>query len=84
MGQNDSSSPGDRQVTVPGQRGPEPGSATANELMLEATNRSLQAVRGVVPALPGRMTSDFDDQIEDAMEEEAQRIVGEMSARLRR
>jgi hypothetical protein len=52
--------------------------------MLEATNRSLQAVRGVVPALPGRMTSDFDDQIEDAMEEEAQRIVGEMSARLRR
>jgi hypothetical protein len=36
---------------------------------------SVQMVRGVVAALPGCVTTDFEDQIEEAMEEEAQRIV---------
>jgi hypothetical protein len=36
---------------------------------------TLQMVRGVVPAFPGRVTTDLEDQIEEAMEEEAQRIV---------
>jgi AbrB family looped-hinge helix DNA binding protein len=40
-----------------------------------------ESVRGIVPPLPGRTTIDFDDQIEEAMEEEANRIVSRMSHR---
>ena len=36
---------------------------------------TLRALRGIVPPLPGRETTDFDDQIEEAMEEEAARVV---------
>jgi hypothetical protein len=32
---------------------------------------TLKALRGVVPALPGIETTDFEDQIEEAMEEKA-------------
>jgi antitoxin PrlF len=46
---------------------------------LRPARRTLKSVRGVVPALPGRTTTDFEDQIEDAMEEEADRIVAEMA-----
>jgi AbrB family looped-hinge helix DNA binding protein len=42
---------------------------------------TIRDFRGIVPAIPGRTTSDFEDQIEDAMEDEAARIVGEMRAR---
>jgi hypothetical protein len=36
---------------------------------------TLQALRGIVPAIPGRTSTDFEDQIEEAMEEEAARII---------
>ena len=36
---------------------------------------SLESLYGSVPPLPGRETSDFDDQIEEAMAEEADRVV---------
>lgn len=39
---------------------------------------TLHALRGIVPAIPGQISSDFEDQIEDAMEEEAARIVAGM------
>lgn len=39
---------------------------------------TLASVRGIVPALPGRETIDFDDQIAEAMEDEADRIVAQM------
>lgn len=35
-------------------------------------------LRGIVPALPGRETIDFDDQIAEAFEEGAGRIVREL------
>lgn len=45
------------------------------------TLQALEAVFGSVPALPGRETTDFEDQIRDAMEEEAERIVANMRGR---
>jgi hypothetical protein len=39
---------------------------------------TLQSLRGIVPAIPGRAPSDFEDQIEEAMEEEAARVVAGM------
>jgi AbrB family looped-hinge helix DNA binding protein len=50
-------------------------------VVLQPAKYTLRAVRGFVPAIPGRTTSDFDDQIEEAMEDEAARIVDEMRAR---
>lgn len=51
------------------------------DVALRSSPLSLQDVRGIVPALPGRITSDFDDQIEEAMEDEATRILDEMRER---
>lgn len=42
---------------------------------------TLESVFGSVPPLAGRDTADFRDQIEDAMEEEAERIVRAMGGR---
>jgi bifunctional DNA-binding transcriptional regulator/antitoxin component of YhaV-PrlF toxin-antitoxin module len=42
---------------------------------------ALEGVLGSVPALPGRETIDFEDQIEEAMEEEAERIVADVEGR---
>ena len=42
---------------------------------LRPAKRSLRDLRGIVPALPGRVTTDFEDQIEEAMEERAAQIV---------
>ena len=50
----------------------EPGGKVA----LHPVRFTLESVLGSVPALPGRETVDFDDQIAEAMEEEAARIVG--------
>lgn len=44
---------------------------------LQQTQFTLRELRGIVPSIPGRITSDFDDQIEEAMEEEAARIAEE-------
>ena len=45
---------------------------------LRPAKLTLKSLRSVVPALPGRVTTDFEDQIEEAMEEEAERIVSKM------
>lgn len=48
---------------------------------LRAAPLTLNDLRGIVPALPGRITSDFEDQIEEALEDEAARIVRELRDR---
>jgi antitoxin PrlF len=47
---------------------------------LQPARFTLRALKGIVPAIPGRTTSDFDDQIEEAMEDEAARIVDKLRA----
>ena len=42
---------------------------------------TIESVRGSVPALPGRETIDFADQIEEAKEERAAELVRRMSDR---
>lgn len=49
-----------------------------DDVRLKPVRYTLESVFGSVPALPGQETDDFEDQIEEAMEEEAERIVGEM------
>lgn len=39
---------------------------------------TLRSIRGAVPALPGREAGDFGEQIEEAMEERAERVVRRM------
>ena len=51
------------------------------EVVVRPARYTLASVRGVVPALPGRETIDFDDQIEEAMEEMAERVVARMGGR---
>jgi antitoxin PrlF len=46
------------------------------KVALRPATLTLRALRGIVPPLPGRESPDFEDQIQDAMEEEAERIVG--------
>jgi hypothetical protein len=36
---------------------------------------TVPALRGIVSAIPGKASTDFEDQIEEAMEEEATRII---------
>jgi antitoxin PrlF len=48
---------------------------------LQPAKFTLRELKGIVPAIPGRTTSDFDDQIEEAMEDEAARIVDKMRAK---
>jgi antitoxin PrlF len=50
------------------------------QVVIRPAVHTLRSVRGVVPPLRGRSTTDFEDQIVDAMEEEAARIVAEVSA----
>jgi AbrB family looped-hinge helix DNA binding protein len=47
------------------------------DVSLRSAPLSMQDLRGIVPPLPGRETDDFEDQIEEAMEDEAARIVDE-------
>lgn len=51
------------------------------DVALRAATLTVRDLQGIVPALPGRITSDFEDQIEEAMEDEAARIVAEMRER---
>ncbi len=39
---------------------------------------TIHALRGIVPAIPRQTSSDFEDEIEEAMEEEVARIVAGM------
>lgn len=48
-----------------------------DDVRLKPVRFTLESVFGSVPALPSRETDDFEDQIEEAMEEETDRIVGE-------
>ena len=48
---------------------------------LQPAKFTIRDLKGIVPAIPGRTTSDFEDQIEDAMEDEAARIVGKLRVR---
>jgi hypothetical protein len=50
----------------------------SGQVTLPPLRLAVQALRGVVPTLPKRETTDFDEQIEEAMDEEADRIVDEM------
>lgn len=51
------------------------------DVALRAAALTVRDLKGIVPALPGRTTDDFEDVIEEAMEEEAARIVAEMQGR---
>jgi hypothetical protein len=44
----------------------------------ELAKLTLRELRAIVPTIPGRIASDFEDQIDEAMEEEAARIVEEV------
>jgi antitoxin PrlF len=48
---------------------------------LQPAKFTLRELKGIVPAIPGQTTSDFDDQIEEAMEDEAARVVDKMRAK---
>ncbi len=52
-----------------------------DRIVLRSTSFTVQSLRGIVPALPNRQTIDFDDVIEEAMADEADRIVGEAPKR---
>lgn len=55
--------------------------AEAGRIELRPATLTLGALRGIVPALPGPQSPDFEDQIAAAMEEEAARIVDRGGAR---
>lgn len=42
---------------------------------------TLASIRGILPPLPGRKATDFEAEIEEAMEDEAERIVRRMTRR---
>lgn len=48
------------------------------DVRLKPVRFTLETVFGSVPALPSRDTVDFDEQIDEAMEEEAEHIVGDL------
>jgi len=51
------------------------------QVALRPAKLTLRELRGIVPAIPGRHSNDFEDQIEEAMEDEAARIVSGMTGR---
>lgn len=59
---------------------PKPGDEQSDDQSAGRKNQnlSMRDLRGIVPAIPGRTTSDFEDQIEEALEEVAERIVDAM------
>lgn len=79
------------QVSIPGEVRRHLGVATPDRaaivvdddgrVELRPAGFTLEAVRGIVPSLPGRETIDFEDQIEAAMEAEAERIVRRLDGR---
>jgi AbrB family looped-hinge helix DNA binding protein len=52
-----------------------------NLVRLVPARKTLESVFGAIPALPGRETVDFEDQIEEAMQEEADRVVRRLEDR---
>lgn len=51
------------------------------QVELKPARLTLGALRGVVPPLPGRQATDFEDQIEEALQDEADRIVRALRSR---
>ncbi len=45
-----------------------------DQIVLRPASFTVQSLRGIVPPLPNRETTDFDDLIEEAMEGAADRI----------
>ena len=45
---------------------------------LQPARLTLQDLYGFVPALPGRETEDFEDLIDEAMQDEADRVIEQM------
>ena len=78
------------QVTIPAAVRRHLGVATPDKItfvveddghvVLQHTKFTLRELRGIVSAIPGRTTTDFDDQIEEAMDDEAARVVDKMRA----
>lgn len=74
------------QVTIPAEVRKRLGVGTPDKIAfvledsgtvaLRQATRTLRTLRGIVPPLPGEESPDFGNQIEQAMEEEAERIVG--------
>lgn len=52
----------------------------AGTVALRPAPLTLRALRGIVPPLPGREATDFEEQIVEAMEEEAERITGDVGS----
>lgn len=48
---------------------------------IRPVQHTLASIRGIVPPLAGRKATDFEDQIEAVMEDEADRIVRRMMRR---
>jgi antitoxin PrlF len=51
------------------------------KIELRPARFTVRALRGIVPPLPDRETIDFEDQIDEAFEEKANRIVAELERR---
>lgn len=51
------------------------------QVRLRPARLTLADLRGIVPPLPGRETVDFEDQIDEAMGEETDRIVRSLEGR---
>ena len=76
------------QVTIPAEVRRHLGVATSDKVAfaildsgkveLRPAQHSVAGLRGIVPALPGSETVDFEDQIEEALAEGADRIVREI------
>ena len=49
------------------------------EIVLRPVRFTVSALRGIVPAIPGRDPGDFEEMIQEAMDEKADEIVAEMS-----
>jgi len=68
----------DSEFGLDQQRAHVPGIANEGPTAPRPVKLTLRDLHGIVPAIPGRDTGDFEDQIEEAMEEEAARIVAGM------
>lgn len=49
------------------------------EIVIRPVQFSIKALRGVVPAIPGRDPGDFEELIHEAMEEKAEQVVAELT-----
>ena len=77
------------QVTIPKEIRRELGVSTPDkvvfstnadgEIVLRPVRYTVRELRGIVPAIPGRDPGDFEEMIREAMDENADEVVAEMS-----